>query len=99
MVGVKGWIAKKNGQYFVEYFPNETLEVNSFPLCSLDIELVEKTYPILPKWSGKFKVIDGIAHLYEVQRYPIPEYDPYTGEKNPYFDGPKNMFPKEELDS
>jgi hypothetical protein len=95
---MKGWIAKKNGEYFVEYFPNETNQTELFPLCEDDVKLVEKTYPVLPKWSGKFEVVDGIAHMLQAQRYPIPEYDPYTGEKNPYFDGPRNIYPKKDLD-
>ena len=95
---MKGWIAKKNEQYFVEWFPNEALKTELFPLCFEDSELVEKTFPILPKWSGEFKVKNGEAHLLKVQRYPIPEFDPYTGETNPYFDGPKNLIPKKDLE-
>jgi hypothetical protein len=95
---MKGHIAKKNGEYFVEWFPNKTLQTESFPLHPEDAKLIDKTYPVLPKWSGEFKVEGGVATLLHVQRYPIPEYDPYTGETNPYFDGPRNLIPKKDLD-
>lgn len=81
---MKGITYKINEQWFVEYnkapFSNKIYHTDKFPIYKPE----EHTLNVGDVVEFRREVIDNIE--YAKLKYPIPQYDPFTGEKNPFFD-------------
>lgn len=81
---MKGIAHKVNGQWFVEYnkapFSNKIHHIENLPIYKPE----EHTLKVGNTVEFNKENIGGVE--YAKLKYPIPQYDPFTGEKNPFFD-------------